>query len=202
MTDTVHPLAPDPRCVVILYPVRRLVAANDPEPSTLIALGALVARRVGDHEWVATLDHRLLTGDRTGSADTLVAACSDLLPERGLLVGWQLAEATLPVLIEAAAAAQPTTAQRFLNRMAMLTGQGSEDLAIQRGGAGAPRLDSALAALGEPLAPLGRQAILRALAGDEEPLVTAIQDRLHALWRLWLADRGRATLSTGSLGDG
>lgn len=172
------------------------VATVDTPPSTggtvppmshLAAIAMLIAERGADDGWRFELKrHAIEAGD---GEDLLLAWATHALPRHGVLLGWQLAERIMPVLIDASSTGDPGIARTFLDRLLKLVTLPSIELAVPHGGAGAAPFDDVAARCGIHICPLSADARESAWAfGDTGRLQRHVEAEAVALWQLCLAD--------------
>lgn len=166
-----------------------------PAMSHLAGIGMLVAERDEDHQWRFDLtSHAIGAGD---GEDALLAWAGAALPAGGLMLGWQLADAVLPPLLDAAGQGDAEIGRAFLERFARLVTGLSIDLAVPHGGAGAPPLGTVVAKHGIAAGRMTAAAIESVWSFGE---TTGVREHVEAdalaLWQLWLLEsNGRAAVA-------
>jgi hypothetical protein len=155
----------------------------------LAALALLIARRDPEGTWSFSIQRRATAaGERE---DMLLAWATRNIPAKGILLGWQLAEAVMPPLFEAAADSDPVIGHAFIERLTSLLGAPSVDLAVPHGGAGAPPIDVVAASRGLTMRSLAPDEAESAwTVGDRERLQRHAESQAITAWRLWLAEAG------------
>jgi hypothetical protein len=153
----------------------------------LAAIALLVFERDADSGWHFSLDRRAI-GSGT-SVDILLRWATDVLPERGIVIGWQLTDQVVAPLLGAARESDPDIAAAFLARLMALVTAPNVDLALAHGGAAAPPLATILSAHGidAGLATLAEIESGWAL-GQTGWLCRQAEAEAIAAWRLWLAE--------------
>jgi len=162
-----------------------------PAATQLAAIAMLIAERDTSGAWDFTLEHRAVAaGD---GEDRLLAWAVTVMPEDGIVLGWQLAERIVPPLLEAATAGDPEIGRAFLQRLTRLVTAPSVDLAARHGGVGAPPLEAIAATQDIELQPVSAAEIQTAWSfGDRRLLRRHVAAEAAAVWRLWLAEANGA----------
>lgn len=158
-----------------------------PATSHLAAIGMLVAERRCEQDWRFSLHtHAVGAGD---GEDRLLAWATGVLPDSGIVIGWKLAEAVLPPLLDAGATGDPEISRAFLDQLLKLVTAPSVDLALPHGGAGAAPLQTVAGRHGIALGAMTEGEIESAWAfGNRRLLAGHVEDCTVATWRLWLAE--------------
>lgn len=158
-----------------------------PATSHLAAIAMFIAERDRDGAWRFSREqHAIAAGE---SEDVLLAWAMQTLPDSGVVLGWQLAEAIVPPLLDAGASGDPEIGRAFLDRLMRLVTAPSIDLAIPHGGAGAPPLAVAAGEHGISAPTATAANVESAWAfGDVQWLRDYVAARAIATWRLWLAE--------------
>ena len=168
------------------------ISGDLPAMSHLAGIGLFVAERDGDGRWRFDLtSHAIGAGD---GEYVLLAWATKLFPTAGTLLGWQLADAVLPPLLDAAAQGDAEIGRAFLERLAKLVTGVSVDLAVPHGGAGAPPLAAVAAVRGIAAGTLTAPDLESVWSfGDTQAVHEHVEADALALWRLWLLEgNGRA----------
>ena len=165
--------------------------ARAPRPeSHLAGIGMLVAQPLGS-KWGFDLRIRLAAND--SALPALLAWAADAFPAAGRVIGWQLAERVVAPLIAATDASDPVLAEAVLTRLAPLISCGSDDLAVEHGGAGALPLGAHLAANGIPGAAMTPGEIGEAWRrGRLAEIRSMIEIQAIAVLDRWARDHGEA----------
>jgi len=165
-----------------------------PATSHLAAIAMLVAERHNQDEWRFVVHAEAIGAGE--SEDRLLAWASTALPDRGTVLGWQLAETVLPPLLAASEAGDPVTGRTFLDRLLRLVTAPSIDLAVEHGGAGAPPSPELVLPGGIGADTLDAAGVESAWAfGHTRRLVAHVEALAIATWRLWLARSSEADLA-------
>lgn len=153
----------------------------------LAALAMLLAERDDAGSWRFDLQHRAI-GAGTHE-DVLLRWATDVLPEHGIVIGWQLADGVVAPLLGAAREGDPDLAAAFLGRLMALVAAPSVDLALAHGGAAAPPLATILSSRGIDTTLATLAEIESAWAfGHTRWLCRQAEAEAIAAWRLWLAE--------------
>ncbi|MBN8816522.1 MAG: hypothetical protein J0J06_13870 [Sphingomonas sp.] len=171
-------------------------AGTCPAGTHLAAIGMLIAERGPDHEWHFTIETGAIgAGD---SEDVLLRWAATAMPDTGIVIGWQLADAVIAPLLDAGASGDPELGRVFLDRLTKLTTALSVELAAPYGGAGAPPLAEILGARDIECAAIGDADVESAWAfGNTAWLRDYVSAQVIAAWKLWLAD-GNGTTEAAS----
>ncbi|WP_156678167.1 hypothetical protein [Sphingomonas profundi] len=196
MTTVTHqPLSEATRIVALTTAQGHLPMANASAEETafLAGIGMLVAELDGD-DWTFGLHIALSSLDQDRSV--LVLEAAQVMRAPGHVVGWQLAQTSIPALLTTAGEVAPQLAHAMLDDLAKLLACGSTDLAVDHGGAGAPEFGAYAEALGLPVRKLGREALFEAWqTGEMAPVGTMIASELLAIMHLALLAAGPAKAS-------
>ena len=163
------------------------MAAAPMEPT---GIAVLVAERDTEDTWTFDLRARALT-PRDPSAELLTWAAT-ALPDSGILIGWQVAQAVTRPLLDAAGLAPPEVRDLFLHRFFALGSSGLVvDVSDQHGSGSTPlklvaarhgiAFDHSMPNVGEDRRERYRSAIQ-----------VSVEQRAIATWRLWLMHHGAA----------
>lgn len=164
-------------------------STDDTHPATthLAAIGILIAERDRDGAW-SFRNERCAIGAGDGE-DRLLGWAVANLPERGTMIGWQLADRILPPLLDAGTTGDPETGRAFLDRLIKLVTAPSIDLAVPHGGAGAPPLGEVIARRGIACDAMRDEDVESAWAfGNVSRLHDHVSALVIATWRLWLVE--------------
>ena len=160
-----------------------VTAIEEPEPCTYLAGVCLFSVELSGE---AGLTFSLAASARGKEAD-LIAWTADRLSQDGVLLGYRLAEESIPLLLDACKAADPEVALQCTNRLAKLASNRAIDLAEAFGGAAAPPIGELLeekliaCPLLSPLEVYGNWSIDR-----WEPIEAMLTSLAPAVWSLWL----------------
>ena len=163
-----------------------------PAMSHLTGIGLFVAERDETSHWSFDLaSHAIGAGD---GEDALLGWATKAFPGEATLLGWQLAGAVLPPLLDAASSGDAEIGREFLERLAMLVIGVSVDLAVPHGGAGAPPLSTVAAVRGIAAGRLTATALENIWSfGETKGVREHVEADALALWQLWLVEgNGRA----------
>jgi hypothetical protein len=170
-----------------------------PATSHLAAIAMFIAERDRDGAWSFFREqHAIAAGE---SEDVLLAWATQTLPNSGVVLGWQLAEAIVPPLLDAGG--DPEIGRAFLDRLMKLVTAPSIDLAIPHGGAGAPLL-AGIAGEHGISAPAATAADVESAwaFGNVQWLRDHVAARAIATWRLRLAEaNGTAGAASAAFAD-
>jgi len=156
-----------------------------PATSQLAAIAMLIAERHAGGAWQFVLHAEAIGAGE--SEDRLLAWASTALPDRGTMLGWQLAEKVLPPLLAASEAGDPGTGRTFLDRLLRLVTAPSIDLAVDHGGTGAPPCSELVLPGGISAPTLDAAGVESAWSfGNTRRLVAHVEAQATATWRLWL----------------
>lgn len=157
----------------------------------LAAISILVTHRDENDRWHFRIERNAIgSGQRE---DILLTWADAVLPEAGIVLGWQLADEIISPLLSATKDADPEVAQAFLNKLTKLLTAASVDLALEHGGEGAPSFSEVLKPHRIPLPALPRDQIETAWTlGQTTRLKAHVEAQAVASWRLWLAEAGPA----------
>ena len=153
----------------------------------LAAVAMLIGERAPGGTWTFALEQRAVgAGD---GEDALLAWATAALPEQGVVIGWQLADAVVGPLLGATREGDPEIAAAFLAQLLKLITTPSVDLAIAHGGAGAPTFTAVAADHGID-APTATAAQVESAwsFGNTSWLRGEAEAHAVAAWRLWLAE--------------
>jgi len=155
--------------------------------SHLAAMAVLIAERDSVGTWTFNLKrHAVAAGDRE---DSLLLWALNILPESGIVIGWQLANRAMAPLLDAASTGDPELGRAFLEQLTRLVTAPSVDLAVHHGGIGAPLLAEIAAGYGIDLPVTDSAAVESAWGfGDRAWLRDHVEAEAVAVWRLWLAE--------------
>lgn len=155
--------------------------------SHLAAMAVLIAERDSVGTWTFNLKrHAVAAGDRE---DSLLLWALNILPESGIVIGWQLANRAMAPLLDAATTGDAALGCAFLDRLTRLVTAPSVDLAVHHGGVAAPPLADVAAGHGIDLPVADSDAVESAWGfGDRAWLRDHVEREALAVWRLWLAE--------------
>lgn len=193
--------------IVALLPISLTVPKNADAPGMgetfLAGVGLLEVQQQSDGS--LEFDIQVASLGAGTSEQPLVEWLVRHLPEEAVLLGYKLAEHTLPALMQAAAATEPELALELMNRLALLVTGGAIDLANDFGGAGAPKLEDVCRTHGIPAEDMSYDRVFTKWAlGGAGCLDQLLATNLVALWRQWIMtavrdaddrERARAALS-------
>lgn len=129
---------------------------------------------------------RLRTIPAGTSEAMLVDWLTPRLPKGRVAIGWHLAEAIVPALLEAADAASPDAARDLVDAIAGTVAIDAVDLANEHGGLGAPPFAEVCGAAGIPASTMTATELLGAWGiGRRIELVGLLATNAVAAWRLW-----------------
>lgn len=115
----------------------------------------------------------------------LVDWLTEHLPANATVLGWQLADDIVPMLLGAADEASPDAARAFIDALALAVGRGTVDLADDHGGVAAPSFHRVCRDADIPAAPFDPDALLAAWGiGRMAEVAEAIGVNAVAAWRL------------------
>lgn len=107
------------------------------------------------------------------------------LPADAAIIGWQLADDIVPMLLGAGDEASPEAARAFIDALALAVGHGTIDLADDYDGLAAPPFRQVCAAAKIETAPVDPDALLAAWGlGRMEQVAEALGVNAIAAWRL------------------
>lgn len=158
-----------------------------PATSHLAAIAMLIAEREADGTWRFTVERKAC---RAGDGeDGLLDWLARTMPTDAMMLGWQLAKAVIPPLIDAGSSGDPDVGCTFIESLVMLLAAPSIDVAVPYGGATAMPLAMVAASYGIPVLSMKTDAIESAWAfGDVASLEAQAESHALAVWRLWLTE--------------
>lgn len=170
-----------------------------PADRQLVGIGLMIAER-GDDGWRFRRRAAALAAGEPEA--TLLQWAASELPAAGMLIGWGVDHALLPVLLRTAAGAAPDVATRFLSRLHPLLTGGAVDLAIEHGGAGAPSLEEVAAGMAIYAPSWNAEVLLgRWGIGDTLRLQRDVADEALAIWRVFVRSAGMGGLGAEAATD-
>lgn len=115
----------------------------------------------------------------------LVDCLTEHLPADAMVIGWQLADDIVPMLLGAADEASPDAARAFIDALALAVGRGTIDLADDYSGVAAPPFEQVCADASIAIVPIDPDALLAAWGlGRMEQVAEALGVNAVAAWRL------------------
>lgn len=173
--------------VVTAVDIPSTLDSKFPATSHLAAIAMLIADREADGTWRFTVEGKAC---RAGDGeDGLMDWLARTMPTDAVMLGWQLAEAIIPPLIDAASSGDPDICCTFIESLVMLLAAPSIDVAVPYGGARAMPMAMVAASYGIPVLSMQADAIESAWAfGDVASLEAQAESHAIAVWRLWLAE--------------
>lgn len=168
---------------VASVPIPASSDGKHPADTHLVGIGLIIARP-REEGWRTETHIRTIAAGQ--SEAVLIEQVAGLLPAKGILSGWRIAEAVLPPLLGAASAIEPGIAEAFLQSLAMLATELVIDLAIcPVEGLGAPLIPRHDPTPGWPA--LADGIIESAWAtGRPEAVEFLLRAQVETLWRMWL----------------
>ena len=166
----------------------------------LIGIALFIAERDRKGRWrFARRAHAIPAGEAEGTLFEWVAA---RLPGEAMLIGWNVDHCLVPALLDAAATAPPAVANRFLERLSHLMTGGVVDVALGRGGAGAPTLAEVASdmAIYAPAWSIDATAGAWAI-GAVDQLRRDLADEALAIWRTFVRSAGMSGLGAEAATD-
>ncbi len=166
----------------------------------LIGLALFIAERDRKGRWrFARRVHAIPAGESEGALLEWAAA---RLPREAIIIGWNVDRRLVPSLLDAAATAPPTIAQRFIGRLFRLLSGGVVDIALGHGGAGAPTLAAVAADMAIYAPAWNVDAVAGAWAvGAIDQLRRDLADEALALWRIFVRSAGVTGLGAEAATD-
>jgi len=166
----------------------------------LVGIALYIAERDHAGHWrFARRAHAIPAGEPESA---LLDWATARLPDGAILIGWHVDHMLVPALLDAAATAPPTIAQRFIAQLHRVLRGGVVDVALKYGGAGAP-----------PLAVVATDMAIYAPAWDADKVIGAwaigsvdqlrhdLADEALALWRIFVRTAGVAGLKAEAQTD-
>ncbi|CAM3231592.1 YprB ribonuclease H-like domain-containing protein [Sphingomonas antarctica] len=162
---------------------------NHPPDRCLVGIGLFIAEHGATGRWhFERYAHALIAGERE---DGLLEAIADRLPPFATLIGWNVDQVLVPLLLETAAVVPPTIEHHFSARLYRLLSGGVVDMALCHGGMGAPPLATVARTTAIDAPDMDADGIASAWAsGEVRQLHADLADEALALWRIFVRAAG------------
>lgn len=166
----------------------------------LIGIGLFIARRDNDSRWRFACHASAIQAGEPECA--LLHWTSVHLPRDGTMIGWNVDQALVPSLLDAAVTAPPLLAHRFIKQFHSLLSGGVADMAVGHGGAGATALATVATDMAIHAPTWNDDAITGAWAiGAVDDLRRDLADEALAIWRIFIRTAGAVGLDAEAATD-